>query len=547
MKRYFYVMIGLFLVTALMLSAFSVAQAAKKPIEFRWVSLMEIRTLDGAGMHGNATWSIAPNLYDTLVYPDVEKGYIPWIAKSWKISDDLLRYTFYLKKGIPFHDGTEVTAEDVVFTTDRLLTLKEATIVTYFKRFLEPGTTKALDKYTVEFNLTRKAPEFMVSLFMLKIMNKKVILKNKADGNYGEYGDYGVRYLVEHDAGSGPFMAVEHRPGNFFKMKRFEEYPFVQWKPTSFDTVKITNIPEAVTTVTKLKVGELDMGEWTLPAKSLKELQKNPNFNVSEEYALGYWTCHMNTSQPPLDDPYVRKAVSHAWNRDVITRKILAGGRPGAGPIPDQLRRGCTDLPVYEYDLEKAKALLKKSKYSAEELKKYPMTMASGVSERFTRIYLSHYSDLKKLGLNPVIETVTWPAACKRQQKPETAFAFSLQTGGAKVPHPTEYLNYYTKSYWGNAYPPGGMYYHNPKVEEALKKAADTADPEEQNKYYCIAQRQIAEDAPAIWSHNDFRLIPLARYVKGYKYPVGAEYFQFRFERYYMDTEDPLFRKNHGW
>lgn len=262
---------------------------------------------------------------------------------------------------------------------------------------------------------------------------------------------------------------------------------------------------------------------------------------------MGYWTCHMNTTKPPLDDPYVRKACAHAWNTSVVTNSILAGGKPGRGPLPEVLRGGCSDIVDYPYDLEKAKELLNKSKYSAEELKKFELDMPGGVSERFTSIYLMFYSDLKKIGLNPKVITTTWPAASQRQQKPETAFSFSLMTGSAKIPHPLEFLTYYTKAYWGRAYPPGGMYYSTPKVEEALKTASTFSNVEEQNKYYCIAQRQIAEDCPAIWSHDDFRLVPRARYVKGYQYPVGCEYFQFRLDRYYMDTEDPLFKKNHGW
>jgi len=158
---------------ALSLSSFSGVCAAKKPIEFRWVTFQTITSLDPSQVRGDPTWLMAPNLYDTLVFPDVQKGYIPWIAKSWKVSEDGLKYTFYLKKGILFHDGTEITAEDVAFSMDRMLRLKESTTSHHFRIFLKPGNTKALDRHTVEFNLSLKAPQFMTSQFLFKVVKKK--------------------------------------------------------------------------------------------------------------------------------------------------------------------------------------------------------------------------------------------------------------------------------------------------------------------------------------------------------------------------------------
>ena len=281
-------------------------------------------------------------------------------------------------------------------------------------------------------------------------------------------------------------------------------------------------------------------------ARSLKEFQKDDRFFVSEEYPDSIWYCAMNTRKPPLDDVYVRRAVAHAWNTETVTHTILAGGKPARGPLPEGLRGGCTDIPYYPYDLEKAKELLKKSKYSAEELKKFELELAGGISERYNNIMLLFNSDLKKIGLNPKIITTTWPDMCKRQQSADTAFHFAIMTHVAHVPHPNVLLNFYTKDGWGKATPPGGMYYENPKVTEALSTAANFSDRADQNKYYCVAQRLIAEDSPAIFSHTDFRLFPVWRYVKGYKHGVGAENYHLRFNRFTIDTEDPWYKKNHG-
>lgn len=548
MKRRFCFMMGLFLVIALMLSIFGDAYAAKKPIDFRWVTFQAIPNLDPAQLTNDITWVLGANLYDTLIFPDAKKDYIPWLAESWKVSGDGLKYTFYLKKGVPFHDGTEVTAEDVAFSMDRLVTMKESTLRLNFK-FIKPGTTKVLDKYTVEFNLAKRAPEFMASLVIFKVLNKEVVLKNKEQGNYGEFGDYGLKYLVTNDAGSGPYMAVEHKHGNYLKMNRFGAYPFRQWKPNSIDLVAIYVIPEAVTEVTKLKLGELDMGEWGLPSKLLRDLQKNENFIVSEDLVDdGMYLCTMNNKKPPLDDPYVRKAMAHAFNVELVMNEILEGGKRVHGPLPERMRGGCTDIVFYPYDLEKAKEMLKKSKYTAEELKKFEMEFAPVANyEAYTKMALMLASDLKKIGLTLKIVPSTWVSICQHAQKPETAFHFAMQTQSAKVPHPLQNLTYFTEELWGSAYPMGGMYYSNPKVTEAINMANNSPAVEEQRKYYCAAQRLIAEDSPIIFSHSPLRLFPFWRYVKGYEYPVGAAFFQLRFDRFTMDTEDPMFKKNHGW
>jgi peptide/nickel transport system substrate-binding protein len=504
-------------------------------------------TLDPTQVRGDPTWLIAPNLYDTLIFPDVEKVYIPWIAKSWKVSGDGLKYTFYLKKDIPFHDGAEVTAEDVAFSMDRLLTLKESTLASRFN-FIKPGATKALDRYTVEFNLSRRSPQFMVSLFIFKILNKKVIMNNKVEGKYGEFGDYGLKYLQSADAGSGPYIAVEHKSGTYLKMRRFEEYPFRKWQPNSIDTVMYYTIPEAITTATKLKAGELDMGNWTLPAQITSELKKNQNFIVSEDSTDAIFIVAMNNKRPPLNDPFVRKAAAHAFDYATVTTKIFAGGKRGRGPLPDRMAAGCDDIVTYDFDLEKAKALLKKSKYSAEELKKFTLEIAPVAGyEAYSKFALMFSSNLKKIGLNTKIIPSTWAQLCLHAQKPETSFHFAAQFQSAKVPHPLQNFVFFTQALWGTAYPLGGMYYSNPAVTEAIERANNTNDMEEQSKYYCTAQRLIAEDSPAIFSHTVFRYFPMWRYVKGYTFPVGAAFFQCRIDRLTMDTEDPLFRKNHGW
>ena len=546
MKKRIFLGVALSWVMLFVIGVSNPVQAQKKPIEARWAVEMVIADIDPANQRHNWEYLTAVNLYDTLIFPDAEKGYIPWIAESWKVSPDGKTYTFQLKKGIPFHDGTEITAEDVAFSMDRILQLGSK-VATYFKS-LQPKTTKVLDKYTVQFNLTKKDPSFMQALFLFKIVNKQLVLKNKAEGNFGEFGDYGVKFLLNHDAGSGPYMAVENKLGDHVTMKRFNEYPFVQWKPNSIDVITVYMIPEMVTIAMKLKKGEVDMAAWSLDNKIQRELQSNPNFKIEEDTLPAPWQLVLNNKKKPLDDIYVRKAIAYAFDRHTVMDLILAGGKPTAGPLPPELQGGCTDIATYPFDLEKAKEMLAKSKYSAEELKSFNMEIAAAAgSERFQKVALLTSSNLKKIGLNAQVKVVRYVDICQYQAKPETAYHMVVFYHPALVPHPYQYLIFYTPEGAGTAWPPGGIYYENPQVTEWINKGNNASDLKEQRRYYCEAQKQIALDSPVVWSHTELRLMPKWRYVKGWQYPVGSMFFELRHDRYTMDTDDPMFRKNHGW
>ena len=546
MKRRFIWMTVLFLVIGWTLGGLlQMGYAQQKPIQLRSGHAMAIPGLDPKDQTNAPALSAANNLYDTLIYPDPEKKYIPWVAESWKISPDGLRYTFKLKKGILFHDGTEITAEDVVFSMDRITTMG-GNIATNFKT-IKPGSTRALDQYTVEFNLPEKSPAFMASLFLFKITNKKLVLKNKQPGPYGENGDYGQKFLQTNEAGSGPFALIEHKHGDYLKAKRFEKYSLTKRQPNSVDEIIYYFIPEMVTMATRLQKGELDLTDTTIGPSIIREMKKNPNLVVEEHIWPATWLAVMNNKKPPLDDPYVRRAINYAFNKEVGYKQILAGGRPLQGPLPEMLRE-CEGTYAYPYDPEKAKALLKQSKYSADQLKGFKMEFAAvATSERFKQIGLLFCSNMQEIGLNVQMRAVRWDDICQAAQKPETAFHFALNANTAKIPHPVAFLVYFIPEGHGVGYPMGGIYYSNPKVNELISKGNEAMDPGEQSKYYCQAQKIMIEDAPVAFGFENIAQYPYWRYVKGFKFPTGAQYFEHRFDRYTVDVNDPMFRKNQGW
>ena len=526
---------------------FPLTAEAVSPVEVRWGVEMEVKSLEPGFESNNWERVLMPNLYDPLVFPDPKKTLKPWIAESWDVSSDGKIYTFKVRKGIKFHDGSEVTAEDVAFSMERLLATGGQS-ATYFKA-IKPGTTKMLDKYTVQFNLDKRNPAFLPSLFIFWIVNKDLVMKNLQDGPHGKFGDYGKKFFGSHDAGSGPYRAVSLKYGDSVVLERYPEYTFEAWKPEGrrVDRVKMIIRPEWVTLTSMFKKGEVDIVSWGMPAATQKKIKSDKRFAFFEAAMPAPWYLIMNNKKPPLDDINVRKAISYIFDYDTVITRILTGGKRSRGPVPDSFTAWNPKARMYVRDVEKAKAFIKKSKYTPAQLKGFTLDIAAvSGSERFKKIALLAASNLAEIGLKGKVKPMRWTDICAAQVKPETAAALVVCYQSAKVPHAQDYLVYYTPEGWHTPYPPGGMYYENPKVTELIGKAKNALDVEEQNKYYREAQMLLIEDAPSLFLHYTVRSWPRWRYIKEIPWPVGALFYESRFIWWEMDTNDPAYKKNHG-
>ena len=176
--------------------------------------------LDPATHNGNASAIAYCNLYDTLVFPTFD-GVEPNLAETWEASDDGLSYTFHLKKGVKFHDGSELTASDVVFTAKRLMTIGQGFAYLYTTTIKD---VVADDDYTVRFELNKTYGPFVSTLVRMYIVNEDLVMANLASGSYGEFGDYGTAWLLTNDAGSGPYKYKELVQNDYFLAERFADW-----------------------------------------------------------------------------------------------------------------------------------------------------------------------------------------------------------------------------------------------------------------------------------------------------------------------------------
>ncbi len=505
---------------------------------------LEVSTLDPVRATNYGENIIVLNVYDMLVFPTPDNKVIPWIAKSWDISDDRKTYTFHLRDDVLFHDGKPVQAEDVAFSMRRVLTMPG--LVGGYLRNVDKEKIEVVDPRTVRFHLKEVDPTFVRALVNLKILNSKLLMANKAEGQYGEFGDYGVKYLQNKDAGSGPYYIADFKAGEGLTLKAFKDYKLRPFEPGAPVEVKLRIIPEIVTLENKMLAGEFDVSLVSPSPPRVKIFADNPKFAVDTWPTLNNYYVVMNTTKPPLDDVNVRKAISYAFDASTVMNKIYSGGIRLKGPVPEALLGKCEGIPTYEYDMKKAAEYIAKSKYKPDDLKKFKLEYASTAgSEPFEKVGLLLTLNLKRIGLNAEVKTVRWTDIVAAQTKPESAYPFVFFYDSARVRHPSPLLTFYTQKGWGSPYPSGGIYWQNPEVTALMAKASSLPDGStEQYALYCDAQKKIAAEAPAIFSHNDIRVQPRWKYLKAATQDGGSSQYEYRFETFRFDTKDADFIAN---
>jgi len=411
-KVFLVLLVSIFLVTLTLVAACDVDNS--RPIR---MTVDKITAGDPATVTGYAATYICCNLYDSLIMYDLDGKVVPLLAESWEISDDSLSYTFKLKKGVKFHDGSELTASDVVFSLNRILTMKTG-FSFLFANIVEKA--EAIDDYTVRFDLVKPFALFIDSLCRLYIVNEKLIMANLNMNHdiykYGDvYGDYGRTFLLTSDAGSGPYMLSDISQQNYLTAVQFKDYhiPFSENAPTY---IKFTANTEGVTVRTMLAQRELEISDnWQTP-ESIEAMSKIDGITIIKYSAGAYQSLDFNCSLPPTDDEYFRKALAYLLDYDGIVKSAFSGSIRAIGPVNAATPGAGTQHSTnpYNYDLEKAKECLALSKY-ANQLDKYPVIFwACSQIPSHDKISLSFQAAAKQVGITVKIISSTFSVFTER-------------------------------------------------------------------------------------------------------------------------------------
>lgn len=341
------------------------------------------------GTGEDCTSSIAyVNLYDSLVYPDMDNQPVAQLADSWETSADGLTWTFKLKEGVKFHDGTELLASDVVYSMNRLLTLGEG-FAYMFTDYVD--SAEATDDYTVVFHLKESFAPFLSILPRLYVLNEDLVKANYEDGAYGEDGDYGKAFLAENDAGSGAYYLTAMKTGDRICMEKFDDY-FAGWdsKDKAPEAVEVIMNTEAATVRTMMNNGEIQMSDQWQSNEAYDALGKIEGVSVGEFVNGQMLYLMLNTKKAPTDDVHVRKALAYLIDYDQVCSILFPGYVRATAQVPENLFGHTAEGFDYSYNLDKAKEELQQSKYYGD--------LSSGAMELEVE-WISDVPDEEKLAL----------------------------------------------------------------------------------------------------------------------------------------------------
>lgn len=470
------------------------------------------------------------NLYDPLLYPQKGGAPKPHVAESWDISPDGLTWTFRLRKGITFHDGSALTAEDVAFSMDRELRLGKG-FSWLWATALKPGSTRALDSHTVQFTLNEPYGPFIATLVQFFIVNKKVVLAQKENGDYGEFGDYGVKYLSQHDAGSGPFMLESVVPDTRRIFRRFPDY-WQGWKPNQIDKVVIEIVNEPATLKTLLRAGQIDMNDQWQDREWFESVKQMEGVVVQEDPNNQLYLVHINNQKPPLDNINVRKAILHAFDYQTATDIILGKATRARGPVPVRLPGHNDQVMVYEHDLAKAKEYMQKAGVQVNRKFSYGYPPTAATNEK---IGLLLQSNLAEIGIDVELKPNTWATLVQMVSKPDSSPDFFAVFHTAKYPSPDghTYLMYHPNA-WGTYM--SASWYKNDQASKLMEQARTTGDTEKRYALYKQAQEIIVNDAASLWIANPLHRISYRDWVKGYEF-IGILGFDLNFSNFTIEKK----------
>jgi peptide/nickel transport system substrate-binding protein len=319
-----------------------------------------IITLDPAMHRDRKTETVIRNIFDGLVTRTTKDRVVPELATEWKQTSPTT-YEFKLRKGVVFHNGDPLTADDVVFTFERVL--REGAIggqSSPRKGLLGPlQKVEKVDDTTVRFVLEKPFPVFLQALVHFQIVPKRYVQQ------------VGDNTFSEKPVGTGPFRFVGGTLDSRIVLQRFDRYyggspalPPVGPAPAAGAIFRM--LPEPATRLAALKAGEVHIVE-DVPIDLLPDLERDPRVQVKTTQGTRVYAVELNNSRPPFNDVRVRRALNYAVNWDAILKSVYRGyaHRLATAFLPSGLGFN-TNLKPYPFDPERAKQLLREAGYAVK-------------------------------------------------------------------------------------------------------------------------------------------------------------------------------------
>ena len=339
---------GLALLGCLLVAAGLVSPAVAGERVITVAQYADAVSLDPQHTNDNASYSVEKPMLEGLIGFNEKMEQIPQLAEKWDASADARVYTFYLRKGVKFHDGTPFNAAAVKANFDRVRNpdnkLRRYTLYKVISQI------DVIDDSTVRFTLSEPFGA-MIATFAHPAGG---INSPTAVQKYG--ADYG-----KNPVGTGPYKFQEWVPNDHITLVKNPDY-WDKNNAAKVDKIIVKPVPEDGTRIAMLQKGDAQFIN-AVPYSMAEVVQKDKNLSLAESESVYTFWVAMNTQKKPFSDVRVRQAMNYAINKEAIIKAVLRGhGKPANSPLAPQVW-GYTPVKTYPYDPAKAKALLAEAGY----------------------------------------------------------------------------------------------------------------------------------------------------------------------------------------
>jgi peptide/nickel transport system substrate-binding protein len=471
-------------------------------------------------------WWTGDTFYEGLVGLNEElNGVRPVLATSWRVARDGKTYTFTLRDGVKFSDGTPFDSSAVKLSIERAQALKKAAYL-----YLKPiSRVETPAPNTVVLHLEQPYTPFLGGLRFLLVVSPKALKDH--DG-----GDQAQTWLREHTAGTGPYVLEKWEPNIIHVGKKNPLY-WRGWPANKFTTINLRHIYEPETQRLMVEKGELDWAE-NITKDALPALKRNPSLTVYEKPGTSLMVTYLNTQAPPTRDLRVRQAIHHMWNQEAFN--AITGNTANAGPLfTPLLGKDWRMENPYPYNPERARKLLAEAGYPGGGLTLRFQSQKGDVDKR--AIFELMQAELNKLNVKLEFFDDTWPALVKRAtdwgvaRDPGTAIHLFGYFRPMFLASPHDYLFH---MYHSEAYPTKGgrnfTYYSNPEYDKLITESMSSLDPDRELKLARQAAELVWKDAALVVNGRIVDKFVGRKDVKGFLYQgdrVSFRYYDMYRER----------------
>ena len=437
------------------------------------------------------TLVVASKIYQGLLRYSAKLEPLPELAKSWEISEDKLTYTFHLQENVKFHDGKACTADDVIFSITEFATTLSTRARTVFTVI---DKAVALDPQTVQLTLKKPFDPFMM---VFNSTGCPIVPKHIYAGT-----DFRTNPANQTPIGTGPFRFAEWQRGNFIRLRRFDDY----WKPGQpyLDEIIFRIVPDSQSRALALQTGQAQLAQGNdIEPFDVPRFRQQPNLKVVTngwEYFAPISWFELNKRVKPLDDPRVRRAISHAIDRKFIVDRLWFGvGKPATGPFASTLRFRDPTTKLQDYDPKKAIELLDAAglKPNAQGVRFSIKHLPLPYGEVWTRLSEYFRTSMQKIGIEVTLDSTDaggWAARMAAWDF-ETSVNFVYQVGDPSLGVEQYYLSSNIKKVtFTNV---GG--YVNPRVDELFLAGREAPDVAARQAAFNEVQKILCEEMPYIY------------------------------------------------